>query len=311
MSVIVFPFLSNCAAQPRARGSTWLFSFFDLLHVTQPAVTKRIQNLESRLNTRLFDRVGKRVYLTDGGKLLMPRARSLLTAMADTERLLRNLDARVDGALRLATSHHVGLHRLAPVLRTFSRAYPAVQLDIRFEDSEAAHELVRRAETELAVVTLNPEGDTELTCQPVWDDPLCFVVAPDHPLAGSGSPAGAPPQAGDHTISLEHLARHPVVLPGMATYTGRIVADLFDSRGIALKPSLSTNFLETISMLVGIGLGWSVLPASMVGNTLIELKTDAPPLRRQLGCVTHPQRTPSNAASAFLGIVQAYADPSP
>ena len=273
----------------------------EVLHITQPAVTKRIQNLESRLNTRLFDRVGKKVYLTDGGNLLMPRARRLITEMADTERLLRNLDARVDGALRLATSHHVGLHRLAPVLRTFSRAYPDVQLDIRFEDSEAAHELVRRADTELAVVTLNPEGDAELTCTPIWDDPLCFVVAPDHPLLSRG----------DQRVTLEQLARHPVVLPGMATYTGRIVADLFRARKIELHPTLSTNFLETISMLVGIGLGWSVLPASMVGESLVALSTDAPALRRQLGCVTHPQRTPSNAARAFLDIVKASADPLP
>ena len=273
----------------------------EVLHITQPAVTKRIQNLESRLNTRLFDRVGKKVYLTDGGNLLMPRARRLITEMADTERLLRNLDARVDGALRLATSHHVGLHRLAPVLRTFSRAYPDVQLDIRFEDSEAAHELVRRADTELAVVTLNPEGDAELTCTPIWDDPLCFVVAPDHALLSRG----------DQRVTLEQLARHPVVLPGMATYTGRIVADLFRARKIELHPTLSTNFLETISMLVGIGLGWSVLPASMVGESLVALSTDAPALRRQLGCVTHPQRTPSNAARAFLDIVKASADPLP
>ncbi|MEZ5550458.1 MAG: LysR family transcriptional regulator [Pseudomonadales bacterium] len=269
------------------------------LHITQPAVTKRIQNLENRLNTRLFDRIGKRVYLTDGGALLLPRARSLLAGMADTERLLRNLDSRIEGSLRLATSHHVGLHRLAPVLRAYSRAHPAVSLDIRFEDSEAAHELVRRTETELAVVTLNPAGDPELDCVPVWDDPLCFVVAADHPLVGRSGGA----------LSLQELARHPVVLPGMATYTGRIVADLFESRDIALNPTLSTNFLETISMLVGIGLGWSVLPASMVGESLIALETNAPPLRRQLGHVTHPQRTASNAASAFLGILRDHADP--
>lgn len=271
----------------------------EALHITQPAVTKRIQNLETRLNARLFDRIGKKVYLTDGGTLLLPRARSLLAGMADTERLLRNLDSRIDGSLRLATSHHVGLHRLAPVLRAYSRAHPAVSLDIRFEDSEAAHELVRRAETELAVVTLNPEGDSELDCVPVWDDPLCFVVATDHPLAGGS----------ESVLSLQALAAHPVVLPGMATYTGRIVASLFESRNILLNPTLATNFLETISMLVGIGLGWSVLPASMVGKSLVALKTDAPPLRRQLGQVTHPQRTASNAASAFLRILRSHADP--
>ena len=266
------------------------------LHITQPAVSKRIQSLESELGVRLFDRVGKRIYLTDAGNLLQPRAESMLREMTDTRRLLRNLNREVEGVLRVATSHHVGLHRLAPVLKTFAQRYPEVRLDIRFEDSEAAHELVRRAESELAVVTLDPQGDAELAYELLWDDPLCFVVAPEHPLAKAG-PA-----------TLAELARHPVIMPGLATYTGRIVAEVFADARIELSPAMSTNYLETISMLVGTGLGWSVLPASMVEN-LIMLTTDAPPLHRALGCVTHPARTLSNAAAAFRSVTLEFQDP--
>ena len=264
------------------------------LHITQPAVSKRVMRLESLLETRLFDRVGKRIYLTDGGELLLPRAQDLLAGFADTRRALGNLDGRIAGRLKLATSHHVGLHRLAPVLKAFSQAHPEVRLDIRFEDSEAAHELVRHAERELAVVTLNPEGDVELTCVPLWDDPLCFVVAHDHPLAGTSR------------LELAALARHPVILPGPGTYTGRIVAELFDRKGIALQPVLSTNYLETISMLVATGLGWSVLPQSMRTGALVSLSTNAPPIGRTLGSVVNPRRTLSNAARAFLRVLQEF-----
>jgi len=267
------------------------------LHISQPAVSKRIQALEAELDARLFDRVGKRVYLTDAGVLLQPRAESLLREITDTRRLLRNLKREVGGVLGLATSHHVGLHRLAPVLKTFTQRYPEVRLDIRFEDSEAAHELVRRAESELAVVTLDPHGDPELEYEILWDDPLCFVVASGHPLAGSG-----------HT-TLTELARHQVIMPGLATYTGRIVAEVFATADIPLRPAMSTNYLETISMLVGTGLGWSVLPASMIDERLVKLTTDAPALRRTLGCVTHPLRTLSNAAHAFREVALSYRDP--
>lgn len=266
------------------------------LHLTQPAVSKRIQALESALATPLFDRVGKQVDLTHGGRLLLPRARSLLAAMADTERLLRNLNERISGSLHLATSHHVGLHRLAPVLKAFSDTYREVRLDIRFEDSEAAHELIRRGESELAVVTLDPNGPAELNYLELWDDPLCFIVAADHPLAGRGA------------VTLAELARHPAILPGLATYTGRIVAELFQAREIPLRSHLATNYLETISMLAGIGLGWSVLPASMLTGSLVALSTDAPPLKRILGCVTNPARTRSNAAAAFLSVLEEFAD---
>jgi DNA-binding transcriptional LysR family regulator len=269
-----------------------------LLNLTQPAVTKRIQRLEAGLGTALFDRIGRRVELSHGGRLLLPRARLLLTELADTERLLRNLSEQVGGVLRLATSHHVGLHRLAPALKAFSEIYPEVRLDIRFEDSEAAHELVRRGESELAVVTLDPHGAAALDYLMLWDDPLAFLAAADHPLAGRP------------TLPLQELAQHPAVLPGLATYTGRIVAELFESRGIALTSHLSTNYLETIRMLVRIGLGWSVLPRSMQDDGLVALEVEAPALKRLLGCVTNPSRTRSNAATAFIDVLQRFADPA-
>lgn len=268
----------------------------DRLHLTQPAVTKRIKRLEERLTTQLFDRIGRRVELTQGGRLLLPRARSLLAEIADTRRTLENLSDQVSGSLHLATSHHVGLHRLAPVLKTFSDRYADVQLDIRFEDSEAAHDLVRRGDSELAVVTLDPRGSDDLAYLPLWDDPLTFMVARDHPLAPR------------RQLTLAELAEYPAILPGLATYTGRIVAELFDARQLAISAPLSTNYLETISMLTGTGLGWSLLPRSMLTDDLVPVETDAPPQHRTLGCVTNPGRSRSNAAEAFVGILKRFSD---
>ena len=261
------------------------------LHLTQPAVSKRIRALEDELECRLFDRVGRRIYLTDAGRVLQPRAESMLRTVLDTQRELKDLDRTVAGELSLATSHHVGLHRLAPALRTFTRRYPEVQLDIRFEDSEDAYELVRRADTEIAVVTLNPKGDPGLCATVLWDDPLDYVVADDHELAGRGP------------LTLPELAAARPVLPGPGTYTGRIVVEAFAAAGIDVRPNLATNYLETIAMLVGIGLGWSVLPRSMIAPPLVALEVAGPALERKLGCVTNPERTLSNAARAFRDVL--------
>lgn len=267
------------------------------LHLTQPAVSKRVQALETQLGAKLLDRIGKRVYLTDAGRLLKPRAEDLIRAMQETQRMVQDMETRVSGVLSLATSHHVGLHRLAPVLRTYTQRFPEVNLNIRFEDSEDAHDLVRRAETEIAVVTLNPQGDPDLYYEPLWDDPLCFVVSKDHELTTRGP------------LTLQDLAAARPVLPGLGTFTGRIVVDAFSAAGIPLTPNLATNYLETIAMLVSIGLGWSVLPSSMIKPPLVILDTEAPPLRRSLGCVTNPRRTLSNAARALCEVLQAYGDP--
>jgi DNA-binding transcriptional LysR family regulator len=262
------------------------------LFITQPAISKRIQSLENHLGTPLFDRIGKRVYLTEAGSLLIDRAETMLRLAKDTEKEIFNLNDTISGRLNLATSHHIGLHRLAPVLKDFSQRYPDVQLDIQFEDSEVAYQMVRSGQVELAVVTLNPDDtdlDADLKANCIWRDPLVFVSSASEPLA----------------TTLQMLAAQPCILPGQATYTGRIVMDRFARAGLTLKPTLSTNYLETIGMLVSVGLGWSVLPRSMIGG-LSALDVNCEPISRSLGSVINGKRTLSNSASAFLAVLEDY-----
>src|SRR5699024_10601763 len=110
------------------------------LHLTQPAVSKRIATLEDQLDARLFDRIGRRVTLTEAGRLLLPRARQILEMVDDSRRALSNLSGNVAGSLTMATSHHVGLHRLPPILKAYVRAHPEVRLDMRFLGSEEAYQ---------------------------------------------------------------------------------------------------------------------------------------------------------------------------
>lgn len=259
------------------------------LHLSQPALTRRIQNLEADLGTALFDRVGKRLQLNSAGRTLLPRVRGMLDTWQDTQRELGRLSSEVGGTLGLATSHHIGLHRLAPVLADYRKQFPQVQLNIQFEDSEVAQEMVRDGRIELTVATLAPDPAQDLQSEPVWHDPLAFV-------ARSGG-----------AFSMADLARQPCVLPGSGTYTGRIVVNAFRERGHSLIPAMSTNYLETIQMLVGVGLGWSVLPMTMTENLAV-LQVDCPPLARTLGLVTNPQRAISNAAAAFVDVLRQHAD---
>ena len=262
----------------------------DRLHLTQPAVSKRIAALEQHLGRRLFDRVGRGIALTEAGRALLPRARSILGEMEDTRRALGNLDASVAGHLTLATSHHIGLHRLPPLLRAFIGTHPQAPVDIRFLDSEQAWSEVLHGRLELAITTLGPAA-APLRAVPVWDDPLEFVVAPDHPLAARGR------------ATLRELAAHPAVLPDANTFTHRIVAERFASEGLAPRLQMTTNAMETLKMLAGVGLAWSVLPHTMLDASTVALRVPGVRLRRQLGYVTHGGRTLSNAARAFMALL--------
>lgn len=262
------------------------------LRLTQPAVSKRIAALEHALGTRLFDRIGRSVSPTEAGRTLLPRAAGILREMAEAERCLRDIGGDIGGKLAMGTSHHVGLHRLPPVLRNFAGAHPSVQLEIRFMDSEKAHEAVAAGHLEVAVVTLDPDGDDpRLRATRVWSDPLSVMVARDHPLAARGS------------VDVDALAAWPAVLPGPGTYTGQILQSLFIARGARLNVCMSTNYLETLRMLTAIGLGWSVLPDTMLSAELVRLELEGARLHRDLGYVVHRGRSLGNAARALLHLL--------
>lgn len=260
------------------------------LHLTQPAVSKRIAALEQQLGLRLFDRIGREIAPTEAGRALLPRARRILAELEDTHRALGALDGAVQGRLTVATSHHIGLHRLPPLLRAFARAHPQVAIDIRFLASEQAWAEVLHGRLELAITTLGP-AQAPLRAVPVWDDPLEFVAAPDHPLGLRGR------------ASLRELSTHAAVLPDPDTFTHRIVADRFAAEGLGLRLHMTTDAMETLKMLAGVGLAWSVLPRTMLDASVVGLRVPGARLRRQLGYVTHGGRSLSNAARAFMALL--------
>lgn len=262
------------------------------LHLSQPAISKRIAALEAALATPLFNRVGRRIDLTDAGRTLLPYARRVLAELEDGRRALSQLAGEVSGRLSIGTSHHIGLHRLPEVLRRYTQAYPDVDLDIHFMDSEDACEEVAQGRLELGIVTLPTEPPDALRMQMIWVDPLSVVVAPTHPLLRMKRP------------TLAALAAHPAVLPDERTYTHRIVTAALKAQGVAPRIRLSTNYLETLKMLVAIGLGWSVLPCSMVDDSLVAIELPELRLSRELGAVWHRGRTRSGPARALLELLE-------
>ena len=260
------------------------------LHLTQPAVSKRIATLEQQLQQRLFDRTGKQVRLTEAGDILLEAARQILQTSETAEDQIRSLGQQVRGRLRIATSHHVGIHRLPEPLKRFTRAYPEVELDLRFMDSELAAAEVRQGRVELAVATLPVQALAGLESQLIWEDQLLVVIQAEHPLLMQKS------------VSVRELRQHPAVLPARGTITRQVVDTLLGDEQ-AIRIALETNYLETIRVMVAVGLGWSVLPATMLNTDIAELSVNHKKLNRSLGLIRAPQHTLSVAANRFIEII--------
>jgi DNA-binding transcriptional LysR family regulator len=261
------------------------------LHLTQPAISKRINALETQLGCQLFDRVGREALLTDIGNKLLPIAEKMLILFTNLRKNADILKNQVAGTLHLATSHHIGLHRLPPVLRGYTYQYPDVELALHFVDSEDGVRGVESGELELAIITLPTITPDSLLARTVWDDPLAIVVSRDHALADA------------RQVSMEQLTGHEAILPGASTFTRSLFEDQLQSASKALRVGLSTNYLETNKMMASIGLGWTLLPLTMLDDSVCRVDTTGITLKRELGYVIHREMTLSNAARAMVDIL--------
>ncbi len=277
-------FLMVAREQSFSRASERLF-------VTQPAVSKRVAALESELGVTLFNRVARTVSLTEAGRQLIGKAQQVVEQAEELQRYALNLNDEIRGDLSISISHHAGLHRMPPVLKEFNQKYPQVKLDIQFEDSDQAFHSVEVGDIEFGVLTLPADMPRWIKAEVVWIDDLQLVVANDHPLAQLAQP------------TLLDLAKYPGVLPNEDTETHQIILREFEREGLPLQVQMETNNLETLKMLVGVGLGWSLLPDTMFDQERFkEVKINCP-LTRNLGIVLHSKRSLSNAAAALREMI--------
>lgn len=262
------------------------------LYITQPAVSKRIKNLEDEFGTALFDTVGRSIIPTAAAYDLLPFVRRWLDDYEACKASLQHAKEVASGRLVIGTSHHIGLHHLAHVLKRFIQTYPAVQLEVRFVDSEEAHKAVLEGEISLAFLTLPPTFDRRLNYHTLWSDPLYFVTGTLSPLAQKSK------------VSLLQLAHYPAILPAANTFTSQITLAEFAKHNLRPYATMSTNPLESIRMLVSVGLGWSVLPETLINQDLIKIDmTENIELQRHLGLVTNPNLTRSASMQALLSML--------
>ncbi len=272
------------------------------LHLTQPAVSKRIANLEEALDVQLFDRLPRKAILTPAGEALLPKARHIMTELMDIKTELASLSGDVSGTLRIGTSHHIGLHHLPHLLRQFHTAYPKVKLALQFLGSEAACEALALGELDIAFATLPLSEHPKLDMQAVWRDPLKFVCAHTHPLTKIKRP------------SFKDLSQHEAILPEANTVTFEIIESAFKKEGVSLQTalpsrhretiSMMSSYMETIKMMASVGLGWAVLPEHMaLDKDLIQLKVSPKSLYRELGVLQRKGKTLGTAGRAFLAIL--------
>jgi DNA-binding transcriptional LysR family regulator len=265
------------------------------LLVTQPAVSKQVKALEEELGEHLFDRIGKKVFLTRAGELLYVYADRILRSVSEAKDAVSDLSEKCSGVLAIGISDHIGLHRLPAVLKSYASSYPEVELKLHCHRSETILEMVLSNIVDLGVITI-PRPNKKLITKKVWKDTMSLVVPKGHPLVRKGK------------IMLRDTAAFSMILPEAGTTTRSIISEEFAKKDITPRVSMEVAYIETIKMLVKVGLGISILPDKAVedeikAGTLKKVTVKDANFSRNLGLIHLKDKFLSRPAIEFIRIL--------
>jgi DNA-binding transcriptional LysR family regulator len=267
------------------------------VHRTQPALSARLRELERRIGARLFERVGRRLELTEAGRLLAAEAPAHLAAGAALAERVQDLDVSERGRLRLATIDAASIYVLPPIYRDFRAACPGVQLVVQVIESRRVAAAVASREAEVGVLAL-PVAAPDLECTAIFEERLVCIAAPTHRLAGA------------RRLHLADLAAEPLVLYGRGSTTRAMLDAGFAAAGVTPQVAMETASPEAMKRLAEAGVGITVVPEALVRDDvatgrLVRLAVRDARFERRLATVVLRGRRLSSAAARFLALTHA------
>lgn len=265
------------------------------LLITQPAVSKQIKSLEDELGERLFDRIGKKLFLTRAGELLYIHASKILRSVDEAKTAVRDMSAECSGELVIGTSDHISIHRLPGVLKSYITSFPNVDLKLRCQRSETILDMLKENLVDLGVITL-PNVPSSMISIMIWNDPMSVVFPRNHPLGSLKS------------VKLVHTLKYGMILPEAVTETRKIIDSAYLKKRLMPNVTMEVAYIETIKSLVKSGLGISILPDKAVevevnSGILFASKISDASFSRDLGVVYLKEKFLSSPAREFLKLL--------
>jgi DNA-binding transcriptional LysR family regulator len=225
------------------------------LSVSQPYISGQIAGLEARLGLALFNRVGRRAYLSEAGKLFAPYTVKILETLKEAQQSLQDFRGLVSGHLVIAASSTPGTYLLPQFLGQFLADYPGVQITLQIKDRMHVEQLILKQEAELGIVASQPDLP-ELSIELLGLDELVLVVGPDHPWVNRSS------------IDVHELARERLIARERTSGTRLRIDQELSGIGIQPRASLELTNTEAIKEAVAAGLGVAFLSERAIRREL-------------------------------------------
>lgn len=276
------------------------------LFITQPAVSHAVAQLESQLGYLVFERVGRKLVLTDEGKALFKTTRDVVSALTDGERSLKDLRAQKTGVLRIGCPFLLLQTCLTPVLAAFHRDYPEVRIRVEIENRmQPMIDLLREDKIDLLFLAAPHKGriETEFAEQTLGTYRYAFLASKTHFAKLHGK-----------ELSLADVNEHPIVILRPGNNTRDFLERRFAEAGLVLNVQWETETMAVTEEFTkaGFGIGAMLLDNRPIvaphheGLFELKIKEDLPTGRYLV--LHHSQKSLSENAVRFLRMARDFAD---
>lgn len=264
----------------------------EALHMTQPAVTRALQELEKYYGLRLFERLNRRLTVTEAGRRMYDYALHLTETFDTMEKSLRDWERQ--GVLRVGASVSLGCSLLPQLARTFQEEHSGVEVRVRIANGKLLRRDLLENRLDLALLE-GEENGADLMLTPFAAGEMALIVPPGHPLARAGG------------ATLAQAAAYPLLLRETGSATRRFLDQLLMSRGLAVQPVWESASTQALLSAVREGLGITLVPWALARQTVLRGEaercpvTDAELIRRRY-VAWHPSKYVTGTMRAFVNL---------
>lgn len=264
----------------------------EVLYLTQPSVTARIQTLERELGEELFERTGRSVKLTDAGETFLLYAEKALKDVQEGKDALEALRNAEFGSLRIGSALTISTYVLPRILKSFRSHYPGVDVSVRTGRSEQVLDMLMQDEVQVGLVRslVHPE----IEAIHLYDDEVILVTDHNHAFAQA------------RTARIEEVSRQPLIFYDRGSSYYGLIHGIFRESGLVPRQALQLDSMEATKKMVEEGLGIAILPRVSVERELklgilVEVEiTGAPRFKRQIALIFRRNRKHSRTVIAFI-----------
>ena len=262
------------------------------LYISQPAVSQTILELENELGIKLFDRINRRLYLTNEGEIFLNYVRRILNMYDDSIRSLKDINSLKTGKLKIGASTTIGIYILPDIIGKFTKAYKGIDTSIAIENTKLISDMILENSIDFAFVE-RPVYNEEIIKENFCNDELVFITSPEHPWSNKDK------------ISIDEINKEKIIMREMGSGTREVFESYMTANNVNYNIAFELGNTEAIKKAVEAGLGISCISKRCIkneinSNTLSWTKLKEFEIKRKLILIYHKDKFLSTLLKTFI-----------